>query len=346
MIDGVCLIVDAAEGAMAQTKYVLSRALKMGLKPIVVLNKCDKDDAWGRIEDGAVELELFETFDSLGANDEQMDYVTVYASGKAGWATTDIELARQFSTGAKEVNGNGKEISMRVLLDSILENIPPPEVSVLKGITIAEEEPFAMAATSVGVDNFLGRLCTGRIYSGTIQKNDVVALIKREMSPEDVEKSTLSTSSISGMFVNRGVLRTALDPPFAKAGDIVTLAGVPENIAVGDTLTLKSNPVNHALNTPPITPPTLSMEIGANTSPLAGTEGTLVSSSRVRERLYSETDNNVTLSITKSETDGERSVVHARGELQLGILIEQMRREGYECKCCLPNYCRFKKSIL
>jgi GTP-binding protein len=166
MIDGVCLIVDAAEGAMAQTKYVLSRALKMGLKPIVVLNKCDKDDAWSRIENGEVEIELFETFDALGANDEQMDYVTVYASGKAGWATTDIEVAREFSTGAKEVKGG--ETSMTVLLNTILDNIPAPEISSLKGVTNPDDEPFAMAATTVGFDNFLGRLCTGRIYSGTI----------------------------------------------------------------------------------------------------------------------------------------------------------------------------------
>jgi Predicted membrane GTPase involved in stress response len=132
------------------------------------------------------------------------------------------------------------------------------------------------------------------------------------------------------MFVNRGVSRTELESGVASAGDIVTLAGVPDSIAVGDTITHKSNPINQALATPPINPPTLSMEIGANTSPLAGKEGTIVASSRVRDRLYSETDNNVTLSVTKSETDAERSVVHARGELQLGILIEEMRRQGYE----------------
>jgi GTP-binding protein len=330
MIDGVCLVVDAAEGAMAQTKYVLSRALKMGLKPIVVLNKCDKDDAWSRIENGEVEIELFETFDALGANDEQMDYVTVYASGKAGWATTDVELAREFSTGEKEAKG--EETSMTVLLNTILDNIPAPEISELKGITNPDDEPFAIAATTVGFDNFLGRLCTGRIYSGQIEKNDTVALVPRDTAPGDVANMTLSTSNISGMFVNRGVSRTDLDPPIAKAGDIVTLAGVPDNIAVGDTLTLKANPIDHALETPPINPPTISMEIGANTSPLSGREGTIVASSRVRERLYSETDNNVTLSVSKSQTDPERTVVHARGELQLGILIEQMRREGYERK--------------
>lgn len=219
MIDGVCLIVDAAEGAMAQTKYVLSRALKMGLKPIVVLNKCDKDDAWSRIENGEVEMELFETFDALGAKDEQMDYVTVFASGKAGWATTDMDLAREIASGAKEPEG--EETSMRVLLNSILDNIPPPEISSFRGVSSDDEEPFAMAATTVGYDNFLGRLCTGRIYSGTIAKNDTVALIPRGTLPEQIEKMNLAVGNVTGMFVNRGVLRTDLEPAIAKAGDIV-----------------------------------------------------------------------------------------------------------------------------
>jgi len=337
MIDGVCLVVDAAEGAMAQTKYVLSRALKMGLKPIVILNKCDKDDAWSRIENGEVEIDLFETFDALGANDEQMDYVTVYASGKAGWSTTDIDLAREFSTGEKVAKG--KENSMTILLNTILDNIPPPEVQVskLKGIHKPDEEPFAMAATTVGYDNFLGRLCTGRIYSGTIEKNDTVSLIPRGVVAKDINHQSLITSNITGIFVNRGVLRTDLEPAIANAGDIVTLAGVPNNIAVGDTLTLKSNPIGQPLETPPINPPTLSIEIGANTSPLSGKEGTFIASSQVRQRLISETDNNVTLSVAKSETDPERSIVYARGELQLGILIEQMRREGYELTVSPPK---------
>lgn len=335
MIDGVCLVVDAAEGAMAQTKYVLSRALRMGLKPVLVLNKCDKPDAWGRIETGEVENELFETFHSLGADDHQMDYVTVYASGKAGWATTDLALAHHYSSGQ---NAPDKQTaSMAVLLDTIIRNIPPPDLSTFHGILDPTQEPFAMAATTVGYDNFLGRLCTGRIYSGTVAKNDTVALIPRDMDPQNIPDAALSANTISAMFVNRGVSRTPLDPPIAKAGDIVTLAGVPDNIAVGDTLTLKSNPVNKALQTPPINPPTLSIEIGGNTSPLAGKEGTIVASSRVRDRLISETDNNVTLNVTKSDTDSDRSVVHARGELQLGILIEQMRREGYEMTVSPPK---------
>ncbi len=340
MIDGVCLIVDAAEGAMAQTKYVLSRALKMKLRPIVVLNKCDKDDAWTRIENGEVEMELLETFDSLGANEEQMEYVTVYSSGKAGWATTDIDVAKELASGAKV--GNGEETSLKVLLEQILENIPPPEVSLLSSSndsndesTIEAEQQFALASTTVGYDNFLGRMCTGRIYSGTIKKNDEVFVIPRGYDPDSGR--SLASSTISGMFVNRGVNRTELDPPIASAGDIVTLAGVPDSMKVGDTLTLKSNRISKPLKTPPITPPTLSMEIGANTSPFQGKEGTIIASSRVRERLHRETDNNVTLSVTKSETDAERSVVSARGELQLGILVEEMRREGYEMTVSPPR---------
>lgn len=333
MIDGVCLIVDAAEGAMAQTKYVLSRALKMKLKPIVVLNKCDKDDAWTRIENGEVEMELLETFDSLGADEEQMEYVTVYASGKAGWATTDIDVAKELATGSQV--GNGEETSLKVLLNTILEHIPPPAVSTSSSNDDSAVEQFALASTTVGYDNFLGRMCTGRIYSGTIEKGDEVVVIPRDY---DVQSGrSLTSSTISGMFVNRGVNRTELDPPMASAGDIVTLAGVPDSMKVGDTLTLKSNQILEPLKTPPITPPTLSMEIGANTSPFQGKEGTIIASSRVRDRLHSETDNNVTLSVTKSETDAERSVIHARGELQLGILVEEMRREGYEMTVSPPR---------
>jgi GTP-binding protein len=334
MIDGVCLVVDAAEGAMAQTKYVLSRALRAGLKPIVILNKCDKDEAWARIEDGEVETELFDVFDGLGANDEQMDYITIYSSGKAGWATADIDIAREIVEGKRKPDGM---TSMTALLDSILENIKPPQVASLRGINDSSCEPFALAATTVGFDNFLGRLCTGRIYSGEIQKGDVVALIPRNTPKEQVSSMNLQSSTITGIFVNRGVSRIPLEPPIAKAGDIVTLAGVPDVMNVGDSITLLSNPLEAPIETPPINPPTISMEIGANTSPLAGKEGTIVASSRVRERLHHEVDNNVTLAITKSETDAERSVVHARGELQLGILIEEMRREGYEMTVSPPK---------
>jgi len=334
MIDGVCLVVDAAEGAMAQTKYVLSRALKLNLKPVVILNKCDKDDAWARIESGDVEMELLETFDSLGANEHQMDYVTVYASGKAGWATTDMDVARELATAGGSNSDISADISMKVLLDVILEHIPAPVIRIPDETTDETNElPFALAATTVGYDNFLGRLCTGRIYSGTIKKDDIVSVLPRDFQTND----TMATSTVSGIFVTRGVTRTDLDPPIASAGDIVTLSGVPDSIKVGDTVTLKSNPVLSPIETPPINPPTLSMEIGANTGPLAGTEGTLVASSKVHARLVSETDNNVALNVRRSENDAEKSVVDARGELQLGILIEQMRREGYEMTVSPPR---------
>jgi GTP-binding protein len=356
MIDGVCLVVDAAEGAMAQTKYVLSRALALHLKPIVVLNKCDKENAWSRIETGEVETELLDLFDALGATESQMDYVTIYASGKAGWSTTDIDLARQLATktsGAEVApvleNKGIKDASMRILLNTVIDYIPPPTSETLihhQSQLPTDNLPFAMAATTVGYDPFLGRLCTGRILSGIIQKNDSVTVIPRStLYPTNTTSSTSqaqpttasSTSTITGVFVNRGVNRTPLIPPVASVGDIVTLSGVPDSITVGDTLTSTSNPIPQAIDTPPLTPPTLSMEFGANTSPLSGQEGTLISSAKIRERLLSETDNNVTLTVATSESDPEKTVVNARGELQLGILIEQMRREGFELSVLPPN---------
>ncbi len=351
MIDGVCLVVDAAEGAMAQTKYVLSRALALQLKPIVVLNKCDKDNAWSRIESGEVETELLDLFDALGATEQQMEYVTIYASGKAGWCTTNIDVARQLATMKSKttaVGGSNKDahedVSMRTMLNTIIDYIPPPSAAVLPKNPQQEQQqqenpPFAMAATSVGYDPFLGRLCTGRILSGTIQKNDSVSVIPRSTLYDNNNSTTPPslTSTISGVFVNRGVNRTPLIPPIASVGDIVTLSGVPDSITVGDTVTSTSNPIPQAIDTPPLSPPTLSMEFGANTSPLSGQEGTSISSTKIRDRLRSETDNNVTLTVATSETDPEKSVVNARGELQLGILIEQMRREGFELSVLPPN---------
>jgi len=281
-------------------------------------------------------MELLETFDSLGANDYQMDYVTVYASGKAGWATTDLDVARELATGSGE--NVTVDISMKVLLDVILEHIPAPVILSPDDTNNETDEPvFALAATTVGYDNFLGRLCTGRIYSGTIQKGDIVGVLPRDFTSEDGASVNMATSSISGIFVTRGVTRTDLDPPIASAGDIVTLSGVPDSIKVGDTVTLKSNPIQTPIETPPINPPTLSMEIGANTGPFAGQEGTIVASSKVYERLISETDNNVALNVRKSENDAEKTIVDARGELQLGILIEQMRREGFEMTVSPPR---------
>ena len=180
------------------------------------------------------------------------------------------------------------DVSMKVLFNTILDHIPAPEVMSNDN----EEEPFAMAATNVGYDNFLGRMCTGRIISGSIQMDDAVVVLPRESIDNEGNSVQSASSSISGIFVNRGVERTQLDPAQASAGDIVTLSGVPDTISVGDTLTLKNNPIEEPIDTPPINPPTLMMEIGANTSPVAGKEGAIVASSRVKARLISETDNN------------------------------------------------------
>mmetsp|Transcript_26625 Transcript_26625/g.37502 ORF Transcript_26625/g.37502 Transcript_26625/m.37502 type:complete len:772 (-) Transcript_26625:117-2432(-) len=333
MVDGVCLVVDAAEGPMAQTKYVLSRALALDLKPIVVLNKADRDDALGRIESGETESQLLDLFDALGASDEQMEYLTLYGSARDGWVTDDMDLCFDI---AKEGSIGDRNVGMNSLLDAILEHIPEPKVhSYNKDVTVDSSHPesmfsgdkFSLAATSVGYDQYLGRTCTGRIYSGSISMDDSVAVIKRDA--ED-NSGMGSPSPLSGLFVNRGVSREALEPAVAVAGDIVTLAGVPDYIAVGDTVTSPSDPVPVPIETLPLAPPTLSMDFGANNGPLAGKEGTILTSSRIKDRLMKETDNNVTIVVEQSKHDAEKCIVYGRGELQLGILIEQMRREGFE----------------
>ena len=337
MVSGVCLLIDAAEGCMAQTKYVLSRALSLGLKPICVLNKLDRPGAMQRVESGEVESELLDLFDDLGATEEQMDYLTVYASGKGGWATLDESVAAKLASG--EISKD-EETTMHVLFKAILEQIPPPQINTHKQ-NPNESDSFSMAATNVGYDAYLGRTCTGRIYSGSIKVNDSVLVLPRARTDptgnnEDITSNN-NTSTASGIFVNRGVSRAPLESGIASAGDIVTIAGVPEHMKVGDTLTSASNPIPQCIETPPLAPPTLSMDFGANSSPLMGKEGSIITSSRIRSRLEKETDNNVTLQTALVETDAEKTRVYGRGELQLGILIEQMRREGFEITISPPQ---------
>ena len=338
LVDGVCLVVDAAEGPMAQTKYVLSRALSLGLRPIVVLNKADRPDALSNIESGETESQLFDLFDNLGATNDQMDYVTLYASAREGWVTDD------HSTIAEKINGI--DDGMNLLLDYIIKVIPEPAVRAYD-ISLTDEkdsfpgesfagDKFSLAAVTVGYDPYLGRTCTGRVYSGSIALNDELTLLKRE-SRDDQDSMLPPSSTLAGIFVNRGISRTPLEPPVAYAGDIITLAGIPDSMAVGDTITGKTNPTYHPIETPPLVPPTLTMEFGANNGPLAGKEGSIVTASKVRDRLISETDNNVTLIVQKSDVDTDKTIVYARGELQLGILIEQMRREGFELVISPPK---------
>lgn len=340
LVDGVCLVVDAAEGPMAQTKYVLSRALSLGLRPMVILNKVDRVDGWSRIESGETESELLDLFDTLGANEGQMEYLTLYASARDGWVTEDfdvIQSIRQRGSDSEITN----EIGMKALLDRILSIIPEPAVdcydvnydenSPVPGEALKDDR-FSLAAVTVGYDSYLGRTCTGRISSGSVALNDELTFLRRRKDDDESngEPFQRETKVLGGIFVNRGISRTPLEGGIAFAGDVVTLAGVPDSIAVGDTLTSASNPVPKPIDTPPLAPPTLSMEFASNNGPLAGQEGKEVTPSKIRNRLIAETDNNVTLTVHKSESDGEKTTVFARGELQLGILIEQMRREGYE----------------
>lgn len=319
------MLVDAGEGPMTQTKYVLSRSLALGLRPLVVLNKVDRPNAISRLESGETESDLLDLFDALGATDEQMDYPTLYGSARDGWMTDDLETAYQISSGERKTD---EETSMKVLLNAILNHVPEPAIRQYED----DQQPFALAAVTVGRDTYMGRTCTGRIVSGSIAMNDKVKVIPREGPVVAGTETTLG-----GIFVNKGISRTPFEDDRAYAGDIVTLFGVPEHMAVGDTVTSVESPIDEAISTPPLAPPTLSMEFGANTSPLSGTEGTIVTSSKVRERLFHETDNNVTLSVEMSETDSEKTVVLARGELQLGILAEQMRREGFELTISPPR---------
>jgi GTP-binding protein len=348
LVDGVCLVVDAAEGPMAQTKYVLSRALNLGLRPMVVLNKVDRPDGWSRIESGETESELLDLFDTLGADEKQMEYLTLYASARDGWVTSEVSVAETIARSGTEVLT--ESVGMEVLLDRILETIPEPTVQCHETHLFVENasasgenfknDPFSLAAVTVGYDAYLGRTCTGRINSGSVKLSDDLTFIRRPIEGDSLNEPRATEpafSTLAGIFVNRGISRTPLEEGVAYAGDVVTLAGVPDSIAVGDTLTSVSNPVKRPLSTPPLAPPTLSMEFGANNGPLAGQEGQEVTPSKIRARLIAETDNNVTLTIKKSESDGEKTTVYARGELQLGILIEQMRREGYELVITPPK---------
>lgn len=345
--DGFILVVDAAEGPKSQTKYVLSRALALGLKPIVVLNKCDRPDAIARIDSGETETKLQHLFEQLQATPDQLNYLTLYASAREGWVTEDPLTALDLTeSGLLQPAVHG----MTRLLDHILQEIPEPAVRYYaatatddddatitddsyspKEDTFFANDKFSMAAVTVGNDKYLGRTCTGRIFSGSIGVTDSVVVLPRNASDSAAAADICASApqSISGLFVYKGISRTVFEGR-AYAGDIVTLAGVPDSIAVGDTLTGTANPVQVPIQTPPLAPPTLCMDFGANDGPLAGKEGTLVASSKIRERLLFETDNNVTLKVEISASDAEKTVVYARGELQLGILIEQMRREGFE----------------
>ncbi len=299
MVDGVVLLVDAAEGPMPQTKFVTSKALALGLKPIVVLNKVDKPDAE---PDRALD-ECFDLFANLGADDEQLDFPAMYASGRSGWA--DMEL-----------DGPRKDLS--ALFDLIVSHVEPPKQIAKK------DEPFRMLAVTLGSDPFLGRILTGRVESGTLKTGETVKALSRDGTQIESFRATK-------IMAFRGLSQQPID--VAEAGDIVSLAGMAK-ATVADTICAPQ--VDEAIPAQPIDPPTITVTFGINDSPLAGRDGKKVQSRVIRDRLMKEAESNVAIHISDTP-GGEAFEVAGRGELQMGVLIENMRREGFELSISRPQ---------
>jgi GTP-binding protein len=299
MVDGVVLLVDAAEGPMPQTKFVTQKALALGLRPIVVLNKVDKPDAE---PDRALD-QVFDMFAALGASDAQLDFPALYASGRAGWATRELDEPRG---------------SLAPLFDLILAHVPAPRQAANAG------KPFRMLATTLEADPYLGRLLTGRIEEGTIRPGITLKALSRD-------GRELERFRVSKVLAFRGLARQPVEE--AAAGDIVALAGMGR-ATVADTLVDPA--VDIPLPAQPIDPPTISVTFGINDSPLAGRDGSKVQSRVIRERLMREAESNVAIRV-KDTPEGDAFEVSGRGELQMGVLIENMRREGFELSVSRPR---------
>jgi GTP-binding protein len=297
MVDGALVLVDAAEGPLPQTKFVVSKALKMGLKPIVVINKVDRSDA------RPVEVinEVFDLFAALDATDEQLDFPILYGSAKQGWMATSLE--------------GSHDDGMQPLFDLILSHVKPP---------VVEQGPFRLLGTILEANPYLGRIVTGRITSGSVRPNQAVKVLDHDGKP-------IETGRITKVLAFRGIERVPVEE--AEAGDIVALAGLP-NATVA--MTVCDSSVETPLPAQPIDPPTLAMTFRVNDSPLAGTEGTKVTGRMIRDRLLREAEGNVALRVRESD-DKDAMEVAGRGELQLGILIETMRREGFELSVSRPK---------
>ena len=303
MADGALLLIDSAEGVMPQTKFVLSKALKQGLKPIVVINKLDKSDQRAN----EVLDETFDLFVSLDANEEQLDFPVLYASGRSGWAS-------------KEIDGSRK--NLHPLLDLIIEHVKPAKLD--------KNKPFAMLSTLLYADTFLGRSLVGRISQGTARANQKIKAIN--LKGEIVDEGRLTK-----IFRYEGTKKVPIE--IGEAGDIVVIAGL-EKANVADTIC--DLEINKPIPATPIDPPTMSITITVNSSPLAGTEGKKLTSTQIRNRLVLEAQNNV--GITFSENDrNDLFEISGRGELMLEILLTQMRREGFEMTVSPPKVL-FKKS--
>ena len=297
MADGALLLIDSAEGVMPQTKFVLAKALKQGLRPIVVINKLDKADQ--RADE--VLDETFDLFVSLDANEEQLDFPVLYASGRSGWASKEVDGPRE---------------NLHPLLDLIIEHVNPAELDKTK--------PFAMLSTLLYADSFLGRSLVGKISQGTAKANQPIKAIN--LKGEKVDEGRLTK-----IFRYEGTKKVPIE--VGEAGDIVIIAGL-EKANVADTIC--DPEVNEPLPATPIDPPTMSITISVNSSPLAGTEGKKLTSTQIKDRLVSEAQNNVGITFSQN-TNVDSFVISGRGELMLEILLTQMRREGFEMTVSPPK---------
>lgn len=297
MVDGVILLVDSSEGAMPQTKFVTGKALALGLRPIVVVNKIDRPDE--RIQE--VLDEVFDLFVSLEANDDQLDFPVLYASGRNGYANEDPSL---------------REGTLAPLFDKIVEHVPAPSAD--------PNGPFKFLVTLLDRDNFLGRILTGLVFSGSVKTNQQIHAL-------DNDGNIVETGRASKIMTFHGLERIPTDE--AQAGDIISIAGLTTT-TVSNTICDPS--VTEPLHAQPIDPPTLSMRFAVNDSPMAGREGTKVTSRMIRDRLFREAESNVAIKVTEA-SDRDSYEVAGRGELQLGVLIETMRREGFELGISRPR---------
>ena len=296
MVDGAIVLVDAAEGPMPQTKFVVGKALKVGLHPIVAVNKIDKPES----RPDAVIDEVFDLFANLGATDEQLDFPILYGSAKNGWMATDYSDPTD---------------NMDALFELVTQHVPEPKT---------EDGPFRLLATTISADNFLGRILTGRVASGVIKPNQQIKALARD-------GTLVEQGRVSKVLAFRGLERVPIGE--AIAGDIVSLAGLTK-ANVADTLVDPS--VSAPIEAQPIDPPTISMTFRVNDSPLAGTEGKKLTSRVIWDRLLREAEGNVALKVERSH-EAEAFLVSGRGELQLAVLIETMRREGFELGVSRPQ---------
>jgi len=297
MVDGVVLLVDVLEGPMTQTKFVLSKALKKELPVIVVLNKMDRD----AVARPKTESDIFDLFLELGASEELMEYPTLYASGKAGWVVADPD---------------GPKSGMKDLLDSIISNIPQPKVD--------RKDIFRMLVTTLDYDEHLGKLLVGRVQSGVVKPGDTIKALS-------YDNRVLEEGTVTKVLAKKGLLNEIIEE--GQAGDIVAVAGFKSNVSS----TLCNPKVTEPIQADPIDPPVLSMTFAVNNSPMAGQEGKIFSALHIKERLEKETQRNVTITINNDGDRSDQIIVSGRGELQLSVLVENMRREGFEISISPPE---------